>query len=186
VETLFRLFLIGVAFMASTCSPGGGTEPTPTPVPAVSPTATATPGPRMLGTVDPDSGLPLATVLVRDSETSPAQTVTVEITATPSERALGLMNRQSLPQDRGMLFLFPADTTTRFWMKNTLVPLDIAFISAEGRIVGISEGKPLDTTLVGPGAPYRFVLEMNRGWFERHDFAVGSLLELPPGLPAAQ
>lgn len=180
MELVYRLFLIAVAFMASTCGRGGSEPPAPSPSP------TAIPGPRMLDGPDPASGLPRAVVQVR-GEDGRVESLTVEIASTPEQRQLGLMHREALAEDRGMVFLFPADTTTGFWMKDTLVPLDIAFLAADGSVIGIREGVPLSTAIVGPGSPYRFVLEVNRGWFERHGLGAGAVVALPPsGLPTAR
>ena len=70
--------------------------------------------------------------------------------------------------------------------RHTYVPLSIAYLSAEGRILEIKEGRPLDQTILTPTQPYRNVLEVNRGWFERHGLGVGDRVTLPSGLPQAQ
>jgi hypothetical protein len=91
--------------------------------------------------------------------------VTVELARTDAERARGLMHRASLPDDRGMLFLFDEMEEHPFWMKDTLLPLDMIFIDEEGRIVGIVErAAPRTTTARTVGVPSRFVLEVNGGW----------------------
>lgn len=113
-------------------------------------------------------------------------TVRIEVAATTNERQQGLMLRQELAEDAGMLFLFPEDVRTGFWMRNTYIPLDIAYISADGRVQEIRAAKPLDETNLVPAAPYRYVLEVNQGWFERHELGIGAQVELPEGLPAAQ
>lgn len=113
-------------------------------------------------------------------------TVTVEIAATFVQREVGLMNRQQLPEDAGMLFLFPRDVQYGFWMKNTYVPLDIAYISAAGEVVQIFAAKPLDQTVLVPDKQYRYVLEVNQGWFQRHALGVGAKVTLPKDLPPAE
>lgn len=113
-------------------------------------------------------------------------TVTVEIAATFNEREVGLMNRQSLLEDAGMLFLFPRDVQYGFWMKNTYVPLDIAFIDAAGTVVQVFAAKPLDETVLVPNKQYRYVLEVNQGWFQRHSLGAGAKVTLPPNLPPAE
>jgi uncharacterized membrane protein (UPF0127 family) len=108
-------------------------------------------------------------------------TVAVEIADEPAERARGLMNRTSLPPDTGMMFLFPKDTDSAFWMKNTLIPLSIAFYEADGRIVRILEMTPCRADpcrLYSPGAAYRGALEANRGAFARWEVSVGDVLHL--------
>ena len=87
-----------------------------------------------------------------------------ELADEPTERSQGLMFRQELGKDRGMLFVFPQDTTGPFWMKNTLIPLDIIFIGADKKIVSIAEmATPQTTTPRSPAGPYRYVLEINGG-----------------------
>lgn len=91
--------------------------------------------------------------------------IAVELARTDAERARGLMHRTSLPDDRGMLFLFDETAEHTFWMKDTPLPLDMIFIDEEGRIVGIVErAAPRTTTPRTVGAPSRFVLEVNGGW----------------------
>jgi hypothetical protein len=91
--------------------------------------------------------------------------VTVELARTDAERARGLMHRAALPDDRGMLFLFDETEEHPFWMKDTLLPLDMIFIDEEGRIVGVVErAAPRTTTARTVGVPSRFVLEVNGGW----------------------
>jgi len=109
----------------------------------------------------------------------------VEIAATPDARACGLSNRQSLPQNQGMLFIYPAPQPLVFWMKDTLIPLSIAFIDKTGRIVSIQKMTPLQTeTRYRSPRPAPFALEVNQGWFEKQKIQVGSKvdLEIPMGL----
>jgi uncharacterized membrane protein (UPF0127 family) len=105
--------------------------------------------------------------------------VPVEVAADQASRARGLMFRTSLPAEEGMLFVFPGDGEGPFWMMNTLVPLSIAFIAADGRIVSIKDMQPRSTELTHPGAPYRFALEVNQGFFERSGVRVGDRAEIP-------
>lgn len=113
-------------------------------------------------------------------------TVRIEVAATLAARQQGLMFRQELAADAGMLFLFPADVQYGFWMRNTHVPLDIAYISSAGEVLDIKAAKPLDETLLIPSKPYRYVLEVNQGWFERHEMGIGAKVSLPRDLPAAE
>ena len=114
------------------------------------------------------------------------ETVRVEAAATPSQRQQGLMFRDHLDEDKGMIFLFPAQSAGGFWMRNTYVALDIAYIGADGRVQEIRAATPLDETPLTPAQPYRYVLEVNQGWFERHGLGVGAQVTLPEGLPVAQ
>ncbi len=112
--------------------------------------------------------------------------VRVELADTNEERARGLMDRDSLPEVRGMLFLFPANHRSPFWMKNTRIPLDIAYLDASGRVLEVKAGKPFDETLLQPSQSYRHTLEVNGGWFARHGLGVGSVVRLPEGLPTGR
>jgi len=107
-------------------------------------------------------------------------TVLVEIAATEDQRQVGLMHRTSLPDGRGMLFVFDQTVNGPFWMKNTLIPLSIAFIDDRGVVVDIQDMQPQDETLHYPAAPYRYALEVPRGWFGRAGVQVGHQTELPP------
>jgi uncharacterized membrane protein (UPF0127 family) len=100
--------------------------------------------------------------------------VRVELARTAAEQRQGLMNRASLPEDAGMLFLFDESEDHSFWMMNTLIPLDMIFIGDDGRVVGIVErAEPLSTQPRGVGAPSRYVLEVNGGWARAHGVAKG-------------
>ena len=109
----------------------------------------------------------------------------VEVAATPAARACGLMLRRSLPQDQGMLFIYPSPQPLVFWMKNTVIPLSIAFIDKTGHIVSIQQMTPLQTeTRYRSPRPAIFALEVNQGWFEKQKIQVGSKvdLQIPMGL----
>jgi len=99
--------------------------------------------------------------------------ITVELARRPDEQSRGLMFRQSLPPDHGMLFVFPRDDVQAFWMRNTTIPLSIAYADGDGKIVRIADLEPLDERPVTSIAPARYALEMNRGWFAAHDVATG-------------
>jgi uncharacterized membrane protein (UPF0127 family) len=121
-----------------------------------------------------DGDLATAEIIVGNAQ------LEVEVAATPAARSRGLMNRKSLPEERGMLFIFPDEQPLSFWMRNTTIPLSIAFASASGRIVRIADLEPLSEALVPSGAPARFALEVNRGWFERHGVSEGdAILSIP-------
>ncbi len=99
--------------------------------------------------------------------------VVVELARTDAERERGLMFRDHLDRDQGMLFVFDEDSEHTFWMKNTLIPLDMIFIDGLGRIVGIvSRAEPL-TLAPRSAPPSRYVLEVVGGWAEEHGVKVG-------------
>jgi uncharacterized membrane protein (UPF0127 family) len=98
----------------------------------------------------------------------------VEIADTPGKRELGLQYRRELADNRGMLFLFPAEKENVFWMKNTPIPLDMVFIDASHQIVGIVENAvPFSTEARSVSVPSQFVLEIKGGLSRRYGFGVG-------------
>jgi uncharacterized membrane protein (UPF0127 family) len=110
--------------------------------------------------------------------------VRIELARTEEEQSRGLMYRTSLPEDHGMLFLFPEEKDHAFWMKNTYIPLDMIFIGSDGRIVGIhAKATPLSTAPISVGKPSRWVLEMNGGWAAYHGAAPGDRVGLEGATP---
>ena len=104
--------------------------------------------------------------------------VSLEVAATPAERERGLMYRTSLAEGRGMLFVFDADGNQSFWMKNTLIPLDLLFIARDGTVVGIhANATPLSTADIAVGKASRYVLEVPGGWAARHGISAGARVE---------
>jgi uncharacterized protein len=97
----------------------------------------------------------------------------IEVARTPEARARGLMGRKTLPKDSGMLFDFGNETNTAFWMKDTSIPLSIAFIDSGGKVVAIKDMKPLDLTPVTSPVAYRYAIEVNQGWFAEHGIKPG-------------
>jgi uncharacterized protein len=95
-------------------------------------------------------------------------TVRLEVAANPATRARGLMGREQVPPGAGMVFLYPADVAEAFWMKNTLVPLSIAFVAADGRVVSVAEMTPCKADpcpSYAPAGPYRYAVELAAGSF---------------------
>lgn len=86
-----------------------------------------------------------------------------EVARTPEQQAQGLMHRKAMARDAGMIFPFPEPRMASFWMANTYLPLDIIFISPDGRVVNVGEGVPLTTRTVESTGPAGAVLELNRG-----------------------
>ena len=107
-----------------------------------------------------------------------ADTVVAEVAATADERREGLMYREDLPEGTGMLFVFPDEAMRSFWMSNTYIPLDIAFISASNRVVDIKQMEPEDTSLTDSDAPAMYALEVIQGWFEARGIGVGMEAEI--------
>ena len=102
--------------------------------------------------------------------------ITVEIALTPEEQALGLMHRQHLDPDCGMLFCYDEPQHLSFWMRDTHIPLSIAFIDDEGRIAGMEDLEPGDERSVTSSRPCRWALEAHRGWFRERNIGVGALV----------
>jgi hypothetical protein len=119
----------------------------------------------------------------------------VEVVSDANGRAAGLMNREALGSDAGMLFLFPSANDGPFWMWHTLVPLSIAYLRWEGRsfkVVAVKEMTPCGRSQercseasrrYDPGTPYNAALEMNHGWFRRNGLNVGDVAETEGVLP---
>lgn len=100
--------------------------------------------------------------------------VHAEVAANNASRSHGLMGRKSLMPDHGMLFVFDTPTTTCFWMKNTPLPLSIAFIDGNGAILNLKDMQPFDETSHCPVAPFRYALEMEQGWFKKNEIGPGT------------
>ena len=100
----------------------------------------------------------------------------LEIAKTDEERSRGLMFRKNLPDGEGMLFIFERDQVLSFWMKNTLVPLSIAFIASDGRIMEIRDMEPGNLNPVNSSRSVRYALEVPQGWFNRVSLGVGDRL----------
>lgn len=114
-----------------------------------------------------------------------AHRLQVEVAANPLRRALGLMFRRSLPDDAGMLFVFPEDAVLSFWMRNTLLPLSVAFLDAKKQILNIADMEPMDDQRFRESiALARYGLEVNQGWFAVRKIGPGASCEfdLPTSL----
>jgi uncharacterized membrane protein (UPF0127 family) len=105
--------------------------------------------------------------------------IRAQVAQTPQQRQIGLMFRREMPLNDGMLFVFEEPSVQCFWMKNTLLPLSIAFLADDGSIVNLADMKPLDETSHCSEKPVRFVLEMNKGWFAKRGLKAGSRLAGP-------
>ena len=106
--------------------------------------------------------------------------VTAELAQTPEQRAMGLMGRKSLPMNHGMLFVFERPDRQCFWMKNTPLPLTIAFIDDTGRIVNFADMTPFSEESHCAAQPVRFALEMEQGWFKKRGVLVGDTISGAP------
>ncbi len=110
------------------------------------------------------------------------KTIKVEIVRTEKEKERGLMFREQMGKDEGMLFVYEGEEMLTFWMKNTRLPLSIAFIDKGGRIVDIQDMEPFSLKTHTSARPARYALEMNRGWFAREGIKVGDMIKIPSSL----
>ena len=108
--------------------------------------------------------------------------IQAEVAQTPEQRQIGLMHRRTMDTNTGMLFAFEEPATQCFWMKNTLLPLSIAFVADDGTIINLDDMKPQTLDSHCSKKPVRFVLEMNKGWFDKRGIKPGFKLK---GLPTA-
>ena len=119
---------------------------------------------------------PLPTVRL----TAGIHVIQAEVATSTDERATGLMFRREMAPNAGMLFRFEQSSVHCFWMRNTLLPLSIAFLADDGSVVGIADMKPQTTESHCADKPVRFALEMNQGWFARRGIQPGSRLQGGP------
>ncbi|UCD79542.1 MAG: DUF192 domain-containing protein, partial [Desulfobacterales bacterium] len=120
--------------------------------------------------------LPAATISIK------GHSLTVELAATPTARACGLAHRNELPPTHGMLFIFPDVRPATFWMKDTRIPLSIAFVDESGKIINIRNMAPMQTDVQYHSAgPAKYALEVNQGWFKKNGIEAGDhvVMELP-------
>ena len=127
--------------------------------------ADAQPAPQSLPTVRLNAGI---------------HNIEAELAQTPEQRSVGLMHRPSMATPHGMLFAFEQLTTQCFWMKNTLLPLSIAFLAEDGTVVNIADMQPQTTAPHCSAQPVRYALEMNQGWFAKRGIKSGSKITGAP------
>lgn len=109
--------------------------------------------------------------------------IKAEVADSDAEREQGLMFREKMPLNAGMVFVFDSPATQCMWMKNTLLPLSVAFIDAKGEIINIEDMQPqtLDSHCSKKAVPVRYALEMNLGWFKQKNIKPGTVIgNLPP------
>jgi hypothetical protein len=132
-----------------------------------------------LGIACAQGALPLAELSVN------ARPIKAEVANTPTARQAGLMHRKGLPAQEGMLFVNPDSEIQCMWMKNTLIPLSVAFLDAQGRILNIEDMQPNTYDYHCSRAPARYALEMNLGWFRDNRVQTGDTVRGLERLPAA-
>jgi hypothetical protein len=129
------------------------------------------------------AGAPAVVELPTTTLTIGKQKVIAEVAATPDQRSTGLMYRFSLKPDHGMIFVFENAEPQGFWMKNTFIPLSIAFIGGDGHILNIEDMAPQDERTHWSNGPAQYALEMRKGWFAERGISAGDRVE---GLPAGK
>lgn len=157
-STAVLVMLIGGIVLLNGCTPISD-----------SPGVLDTPTGQVSATLSP-AGLPLRTLAIGDD------TFTVEVAATPQAQQRGLMQRTALDTDAGMLFIFDYDQQLGFWMLNTLIPLDIAFIDSSGTILNIETMQPETLNFHNSDGLARYALEVNAGEFARRGIKAGDVI----------
>jgi uncharacterized protein len=113
-----------------------------------------------------------------------SKTFTLEIADREETRGYGLMRRDLMPSDHGMIFVFKQEAPLGFYMKNTRIPLDIIYVDAGGRVVSVKQMKPYDPSNVPSDGPAQYAIELNKGAAEAAGVKAGMTLKLPEGLQA--
>ena len=128
--------------------------------------------------------LTMSTTAFSDTLRLDGHSLTVELASTPEERHRGLMHRESLDDNEGMLFVYPDSQPRRFWMKNTFIPLSVGLFDAERRLVEILHLDPptpamqFRPPITVSANPARFALEVRQDWFADHGITTGAMFEL--------
>jgi uncharacterized membrane protein (UPF0127 family) len=106
--------------------------------------------------------------------------LSVEIAGDDESQSMGLKHRQSLGQNSGMLFVYRSPRLLSFWMKDTYIPLSIAFINQDGKIANIKHMKPRSEESISSDQPCKYALEVNHGWFDKNNISVGQYVRNLP------
>jgi uncharacterized membrane protein (UPF0127 family) len=171
--------LVGLAMALAACSDGSGEA-----------AATGAGSAKQGGLPGVRSGLPV--IWFTNAQTRSAA-LAVEVADDGQEQTCGLMWRTEMPENQGMLFAFNHDYFGGFWNRNTLIPLSVAYVAGDGTIVDIvdmqaiheGEEPTIQQPRQVPGRPVRFVIEVNQGWFARHEIAIGDRVNVSAAMAAA-
>ena len=109
-----------------------------------------------------------------DAQRAAQDSIRAQLAITPQQRQIGLMYRREMPMHEGMLFVFDEPSQQCFWMRNTLIPLSIAFLADDGTVVNIADMKPQSDDSHCSARPVRYALEMNQGWFAKRGVKPGT------------
>ncbi|HEY8747237.1 MAG TPA: DUF192 domain-containing protein [Tepidisphaeraceae bacterium] len=107
------------------------------------------------------------------------RTFDLEVAKTSEQQALGLMKRDSMPQDHGMIFTFAEERMLEFWMKDTRIPLDIIYLDARGKVVSVSQMRAYDLTSISSEIPAQYAIELNAGLVKQVGIKSGDVLDIP-------
>jgi len=132
-------------------------------------------------TTAPPSSTPYTSLVVFGTPSADAPTLRVAVARTDAQKRRGLMGVRSLPEDAGMAFVWTSPTSSGFWMKDTLIPLQVAFVDAGNRVVTIREMTPCTADpcpIYRSATPYTMAVEANAGWFDRHRITTGQTARL--------
>jgi uncharacterized membrane protein (UPF0127 family) len=173
---------VAVASPTPAASPTVSSTPFNAHSPSVTPTVSSTPFRSTTPSMPPGPSTRSAELDENGFHTAQIQigteTLDVELAETPQQQAKGLRFRQTLAENAGMLFLFPAPQRVSFWMKDASIPLSIAFIQSDGKIIQIRPMQPYDETPVPSlSDTVAYALLVNQGWFERHGISAGTVIE---------
>jgi uncharacterized membrane protein (UPF0127 family) len=110
------------------------------------------------------------------------RTFNIEVARTSDQQAIGLMKRDSMPEDHGMIFTFDEERLLEFWMKDTRIPLDIMYLDANGKVVSVSTMQPYDLTSVSSQVPAKYAIELNAGMVKKLGIKAGDAIDVSPAL----
>lgn len=168
-------WILALAFaLVAACNGGPGAASDKTP------SSPARPAPKVKPAGDAQPTLPRGTVVL-EAAPRPPVTLSVEVATTPRQQQMGLMFRESLPENQGMIFLFAVPRENSFWMRDTLIPLDLFFIDSNWSVVGVVENATPQTDdpreVAGTS---QYVLEVNAGFAKKHGFGAGTKVRFTP------
>ncbi|HSU66272.1 MAG TPA: DUF192 domain-containing protein [Tepidisphaeraceae bacterium] len=125
------------------------------------------------------AGLPMVKMRIGN------ETFQIEVAKSDAEQEKGLMKRDSMPDDHGMIFVFKTQRVLSFWMKDTRFPLDIVFVDSGGKVVSIKQMKAYDESNTSSDEPARYAIELNKGAAKRCGVKTGDVLEIPTAARAS-
>ena len=173
-----HFFVALLPWMLAAAASGADAQPNATPKPGMAKATRPAPAPEAQGaSIDKAQSLPTVPLTIGSAK------LVAEVASTPGQREIGLMHRFSLATDHGMVFVFPGSEPLGFWMRNTFIPLSIAYLDANGVILNIEDMAPQDDSTHWSRGPAQYAIEMRKGWFaERGIHAGDRVLGLPkPG-----